>query len=554
VLDALRARGGKIRTTRSGFEAQCPAHEDRNPSMHVSEGGGGKVLVHCHRGCTFAEIMQALGLEEREAFCNGDTPRPAPAPIKSSTHPDAQMATDALVRRHGAPSATHEYRDQDRELRGLVLRWDRGQGRKDFRALSRDAAGRWQESGMPPPRLLYRLPELVDAPPSEPVWVMEGEKCADAGAGCGLVCVASPHGSNSAHKSDWTPLAGRDVVLVPDNDGEGDKYAEAVGGLARDAGARSVRVVALSDLWPGLPPKGDIVDLLEHWGGDADRVREAVLSLVFKDESDVGEGKDVSDARDGSDDRDETDAKDGQDGISGPSGVEGVEDPWQRYLGAYALVPAAQRQLQGVFRAVRLMIQDEREPTDAGPFGALISERYPRDWPNGQDEAALAITQAFHRYDPDLDTLSRAMEWARERDRSSLPTCIQHEPSDTARLVFLVGVRLAMQNGSRDFWVSQEALAQAIGVTQPMVSQSIRYKLCESGLWLRTFKGRTGKASEYRLFADPDAILDGAMPDVDTGATSAVDSDRGPKIPNGGPAPRPAPGSSPGAGRVDPHR
>ena len=43
-LDGVRQSGGN-------FMARCPCrNDDNNPSLSVSEGNDGRVLVHCHRG------------------------------------------------------------------------------------------------------------------------------------------------------------------------------------------------------------------------------------------------------------------------------------------------------------------------------------------------------------------------------------------------------------------------------------------------------------------------------------------------------------------------
>ena len=39
--------------------ACCPAHDDRNPSLSVSDKNG-KILVHCWAGCTQEEVISAL--------------------------------------------------------------------------------------------------------------------------------------------------------------------------------------------------------------------------------------------------------------------------------------------------------------------------------------------------------------------------------------------------------------------------------------------------------------------------------------------------------------
>lgn len=47
------------------FSAQCPAHDDRSPSLSVTELDDGRVLAHCHAGCTWEAVCAALGVEAR---------------------------------------------------------------------------------------------------------------------------------------------------------------------------------------------------------------------------------------------------------------------------------------------------------------------------------------------------------------------------------------------------------------------------------------------------------------------------------------------------------
>ena len=62
----VRALGGRYNGN-NGM-CRCPAHEDRNPSLNVTERGG-QVLVHCHAGCTQEAVLEALaarGLDIRQ--------------------------------------------------------------------------------------------------------------------------------------------------------------------------------------------------------------------------------------------------------------------------------------------------------------------------------------------------------------------------------------------------------------------------------------------------------------------------------------------------------
>jgi len=55
-LDRVRHAGdGK-------FVARCPAHDDRSPSLSITEGDNGTVLFHCFAGCEPEDVLSAIGL------------------------------------------------------------------------------------------------------------------------------------------------------------------------------------------------------------------------------------------------------------------------------------------------------------------------------------------------------------------------------------------------------------------------------------------------------------------------------------------------------------
>jgi hypothetical protein len=68
-LNHFLARLQKVRKSGpKGWIACCPAHDDQNPSLGVSLGQKGKILVHCHAGCSAEEVVQALGLNITDLF------------------------------------------------------------------------------------------------------------------------------------------------------------------------------------------------------------------------------------------------------------------------------------------------------------------------------------------------------------------------------------------------------------------------------------------------------------------------------------------------------
>lgn len=274
----------------SGWIARCPAHDDGRASLSVAVGDDGRALVHCHAGCTPEAIVSAMGLRLADLM-PGDSgkersPRRAESKAKTKTgdsrtknaptvYAAAEDAIAQLGRKHGPHSAVWTYHNAAGEPVGTIVRWD-ADGGKDIRPLAKTAKG-WIIGGMPEPRPLYRLPELL-ARPNERVFVCEGEKAADAAASIGLLATTSPHGCESAATADWSPLAGRDVVILPDNDLAGRRYAKEVAGiLAASEPAPSVKIVDL----PELPEKGDIYDWLEsHDAIEPDALRGIVECLA----------------------------------------------------------------------------------------------------------------------------------------------------------------------------------------------------------------------------------------------------------------------------------
>lgn len=308
VLNALRAKGLSPKPSGDGWTCRCPAHDDRKPSLSIREGDDGRALVNCHAGCTAKAVCGAVGLTLADLFAdnssrrNGNRPNSRRSVTKTprnparksgfgdgdtKAYPTADDAVAELERRHGPRSAIWTYLSAAGKTVGLVIRWNTPDG-KDVRpvSLKADESG-WIIGGMPTPRPLYGLPDLLATKPGDRVYVTEGEKAADAARAVGLLATTSPHGSKSAGKSDWSPVARRDVVILPDQDEAGERYADDAARLATAAGAKSVRVVRLVELWAGMPEGGDMADLVEHRGGDVDPIRAEVEALADRTEAET---------------------------------------------------------------------------------------------------------------------------------------------------------------------------------------------------------------------------------------------------------------------------
>jgi len=248
-LNEILGRLADVRPSGNGFAARCPAHDDNNPSLHVARAEDGRVLLKCFAGCTCSRICEALGIELSDLFVDGSgsetsspfTGRAMFSSIEEATRDATQIwtYTDAS----GLPLLT-------------IARLDIPSG-KTFRPFHRVPGG--VACGDPPGLLpLYNLPEV---PHADWVFVVEGEKCADALQSIGIVATCSAHGANAAHKTDWSPLAGKTVIIIPDNDAPGRKYADDVARLLTGLDVpATVRVVELL----GLDEGEDIFDWIEQ--------------------------------------------------------------------------------------------------------------------------------------------------------------------------------------------------------------------------------------------------------------------------------------------------
>jgi Protein of unknown function (DUF3631)/Toprim domain len=189
VVDALRSNGSLVKELGGDrYQAQCPSHDDINPSLSIT-GIEGSVLICCHAGCDTDKVLAAAGLSARDLYD---------------------------------------------ERNGATYRYD------DGRVVHRSPTKKFRQSGNTKGSALFHAERIGAA---EPVYVVEGEKDVLAVESAGGVAVCSAMGAGKAEKFDWSPLHGRDIRVVADKDQPGRKHAEDVRRLLSGK-ARSIHVVA----------------------------------------------------------------------------------------------------------------------------------------------------------------------------------------------------------------------------------------------------------------------------------------------------------------------
>lgn len=261
-----------------GNSCKCIFHEDHHASAGVYSDPDGVWRYKCHGGqcginADIYDIRARLaGTELKNVLPfapDSQTPRPAPKP----TGP-AYASADELANHHKARvCATYRYGDSF-----AILREDP----KGFSQIHRDPDG-WRYGAIPKPWPIYRPERFGET--EEPILVVEGEKCVEALWELGIVATTSAGGAGNGRHSDWTPLAGRDVVLWPDNDPDpcpGQKHMEEVGKLllALNPPPR-VRLVDIKAL--DLPAKGDAVEFLARLTDKTDAEKRAAILNAMQD-------------------------------------------------------------------------------------------------------------------------------------------------------------------------------------------------------------------------------------------------------------------------------
>ena len=198
-LDVALFRLQGVKKITNGFQAHCPCHNDNVASLSLSETKEGKLLIYCHAGCSFENIIKALDLPFNKVH--------SPSSI-----------TDI-----------YDYIDAEGKLLYQVIRYHP----KAFKQRRPNGEGDWvwDLKGIIP--TLYHLPEIIEAIKEEKqVFIVEGEKDADNLRKCRQVATTISGGVSTKWHPSLMPLfEGAKIIIIPDKDKAGINYATYVANL-----------------------------------------------------------------------------------------------------------------------------------------------------------------------------------------------------------------------------------------------------------------------------------------------------------------------------------
>jgi putative DNA primase/helicase len=248
--EALLARLRGVRRNGGSWQAQCPAHDDKNPSLSVTVREE-KILLFCHAGCTVESVCAALGISVHDLFPQSGNQR---RKNQNSEWGNLWQDGDAL----GEPVAVYDYCDEVGSVLFQIGRFERitnSLREKTFRQRQPDGRGGWIPNMKSVRRVLYRLPEVLTA---KSVLAVEGEKDCETARKMKLVATCNPGGAGKWLEEYSECLRGKRVAIIADADEPGRKHAQQV--AASLAGkVESLKVIE-------LPGAKDLSEWVERGG------------------------------------------------------------------------------------------------------------------------------------------------------------------------------------------------------------------------------------------------------------------------------------------------
>lgn len=222
----------KAKKVGTQYQATCPCHDDKHASLSISETPEGKLLAYCHAGCSFESIIKELDLPTNKK--------------------EAPVITN-----------TYDYTDREGNLLYQVVRYHP----KTFKQ-RRFVNGEWvwNLKGLKPTP--YKLPETLQGIANHQIiFIVEGEKDVLTLVKHGQIATSISGGASTKWPPSLIPLfEGANVVILPDQDEPGKKYAQYVASIL-SGWTTSLKVINL--------PLKDVSDYLES------HTIDSLLNMVY---------------------------------------------------------------------------------------------------------------------------------------------------------------------------------------------------------------------------------------------------------------------------------
>ena len=244
------------------INVRCPCHNDKKASLSISQGRNNRIILNCHAGCNYKNILSEVGLTEDDLFNDGRTKQKNTWRDKIASRVDRPI--DAV---YDYKDANDKYLYSKIRFVGKVIRYAVIDKKNDSFTMEKPK-GVYS---------LYNLPAAIKAiKKGYPVYITEGEKDVDTLKDLGFTAVTA--GSVSDWRSEFAHyFTGARVVILPDNDAPGLELKDKILKSLR-AFAHSIKVVITSQA-----EHGDVTDYLEverHSKKDLQKLMDEVKSVA----------------------------------------------------------------------------------------------------------------------------------------------------------------------------------------------------------------------------------------------------------------------------------
>lgn len=220
TAEDIAKRLGAARKAGDDWSCRCPAHDDNKASLSIKDGNNGKILVHCHAGCHQDDVVNQLKLA-------GMWPS-----VERRTYELPKVVVNLVPATPGKGNIAAEYNYTDEH--GVLLYQAVRYEPKDFRQRRPLPEGGWSWSIKGVRRVLYHLPEVLEAvAKGEEIFICEGEKDVEAARALGLVATCNAMGADNGTGNKWllefgSIFKGANVIVIPDQDDAGKRHADWV--------------------------------------------------------------------------------------------------------------------------------------------------------------------------------------------------------------------------------------------------------------------------------------------------------------------------------------
>jgi putative DNA primase/helicase len=221
-----------VKKIAKGFSARCPNHDDAKNSLLLKEQPSGKITIDCMAGCRFNDVLARLDLKVKDLYpneqTNGKKAEPKREIVKTYQYTDE---ADNLLYEVCRLEPKGFYQRRPHDDGGWIWALSEGEYAKqpngDWKPVKAETPSTYLKDNFEEVRrVLYRLPELLNANKECLIFLCEGEKDADNLAAIGLLSTTNSKGA-AAWRDEYTEILRESrVVICVDHDRAGIERGE----------------------------------------------------------------------------------------------------------------------------------------------------------------------------------------------------------------------------------------------------------------------------------------------------------------------------------------